>query len=46
VTGSLEKGKFADLIVLDRNLFEVPIEQVSETSVDMTIVGGEVVFER
>lgn len=44
VTGSLEAGKFADLIVLDRNLFEVPIDEVSETKVIMTMVGGKVVY--
>lgn len=43
VTGSLEPGKLADLIVLDQNLFEVPIEDISETRVLMTMVGGNVV---
>lgn len=44
-TGSLEPGKFADLIVLDRNLFEIPPEQISGTQVLMTVVGGKVVYE-
>lgn len=44
VTGSLEVGKFADLIVLDRNLFEIPITEISETKVLMTVVGGKVVY--
>ncbi|MBB3231833.1 amidohydrolase [Halomonas stenophila] len=43
VTGSLEVGKLADLLVLDRNLFEVPAEDISETQVLMTMVGGDVV---
>lgn len=45
VTGSLERGKFADLIVLDRNIFDVPITQVSETKVRLTMVGGKVVYD-
>ncbi len=44
--GSIEEGKLADFIVLDRNIFETPIEALYQTQVDMTLVGGEVVFER
>jgi len=32
--------------VLDRNLFEVPIEQVGDTQVDLTVVRGKWVYER
>ena len=32
-TGSIEPGKLADLIVIDRNLFETPTESISETGV-------------
>lgn len=46
VTGSLERGKFADLIVLDQNILKVPIKRVSDTQVEMTMVGGEVVYEK
>lgn len=46
VTGSLERGKLADLIVLDRNLFEIPADDISETHVLMTMVGGKVVYRR
>ena len=41
-TGSLEAGKAADFIVLDRNIFEVPIEQVGDTRVLLTVVSGAV----
>jgi hypothetical protein len=44
--GSIEAGKLADFIVIDRNIFEIPTEQLMETKVDLTVVGGEVVFSR
>ncbi len=39
-SGSIELGKLADLIVLDRNLFEIPVKQISETKVLLTLFGG------
>ena len=44
--GSIEAGKLADFIVLDRNLFEIPVETIKDTLVDRTVVGGKVVFDR
>jgi predicted amidohydrolase YtcJ len=44
--GSIEVGKVADLAVLDRDYFEVPDEEIKEVEVDLTVVGGEVVWER
>lgn len=43
-TGSIEAGKLADLVVLDRNLFEHPVEEISEARVELTLVEGERVF--
>jgi hypothetical protein len=42
-TGSIEVGKLADLVVLDRNLFELPAEQISDARVVATLFGGRVV---
>jgi len=42
-TGSIEVGKLADLIVIDRNLFEIAPEEISETSVLVTLLGGQLV---
>jgi hypothetical protein len=42
-TGSVEVGKYADLIVLDRNLFDISPQEISDTSVLMTMVEGQVV---
>lgn len=44
--GSIEEGKLADFIVLDRNVFEIPIEEVFRTQVERTVLGGRAVFER
>ena len=44
--GSLESGKFADMIVLDKNLFEINPEQISDTKVIKTIVNGKIVYDR
>jgi predicted amidohydrolase YtcJ len=43
-TGSLEVGKLADLIVLDRNLFDIPAEEIADIQVLLTVVGGKVVY--
>jgi predicted amidohydrolase YtcJ len=44
-TGSLEAGKFADLIVLDRNLFQIKPEEIGGTQVVLTMVGGKAVYK-
>ena len=43
-TGSIEVGKSADFIVLDRNIFRVPVEDISETKVLLTVVSGKEVY--
>ncbi|MDF2678822.1 MAG: amidohydrolase [Brevibacillus sp.] len=43
--GTLEAGKLADLVVLERNLFEVPVDEIPDTKVRLTIVDGNVVYE-
>ncbi|MFN2188411.1 MAG: amidohydrolase family protein, partial [Candidatus Promineifilaceae bacterium] len=42
--GSLVAGKRADLIVLARNLFDIPPEEISAVKVLLTIVDGQVVY--
>ena len=43
-TGSIEAGKLADLIVLDKNLFDIPASEISEARVLLTLFEGETVF--
>jgi predicted amidohydrolase YtcJ len=43
--GSLEVGKLADLIVLDRDLFKIEPSEISKTNVLLTMVGGRIVYE-
>jgi predicted amidohydrolase YtcJ len=45
-TGSIEVGKAADFIVLDRNLFEIPVEDIGDTQVLLTVVEGKTVYEK
>lgn len=44
--GSLEVGKKADLVVLDRNLFETDAYEIHQTRVQMTVVDGQIVYAR
>jgi hypothetical protein len=44
VTGSLEIGKLADFIVLDRNPLTGPAEEIAKTKVLATVIGGAVVY--
>jgi predicted amidohydrolase YtcJ len=46
MTGSLEVGKSADLIVLDRHLFEIPPDELADTRVLATYFEGRIVYER
>jgi len=46
VKGSLEAGKLADVTVFGENILEVPAEEIRDAEVDLTIVGGEVAYER
>jgi predicted amidohydrolase YtcJ len=45
-TGSIEVGKLADIVVLERNLFEVPADELHAVRVMRTIVEGKTVFQR
>ena len=44
--GSIDVGKRADIVVLDRNLFAIPATQINEASVRFTIFDGEIVYRQ
>ncbi len=46
VSGSIEPGKAADLVVLDRNLFARPVEEIALARVDLTFASGRLVHDR
>ena len=43
--GSIERGKLADLVVLDRDYFTVPDEDIKRIRPVLTIVGGRVMHD-
>lgn len=43
-TGSVEIGKYADLIILSENLFDIPTDKISEVKVLTTLLEGKVIY--
>jgi predicted amidohydrolase YtcJ len=43
--GSIQAGKLADLVVLDRDYLTIPANQIKDIKPVMTVVGGRIVFE-
>jgi hypothetical protein len=46
VAGSLTAGKYADFVVLDQDIMSIDAERILDTKVLMTVLGGDVVYER
>ena len=46
IKGSIEPGKLADLVVLERDLMTEPEDRLFDIKVLMTVIGGEIVYER
>lgn len=46
IKGSLTPGKYADIVVLSQDLLTVAEDRIPATTVDMTIVGGEIKYQR
>ncbi len=44
--GSLEPGKLADVVVLSKDILACPDDEILDARVDLTVVGGEVLFQR
>lgn len=46
IKGSITPGKLADITVLSQDIMTIPAEQIPATQVDLTILGGEIVYRR
>ena len=44
ITGSLEPGKAADIVILDRDLFQIPVNQISQAKPVFTITDGKIMY--
>ncbi len=44
--GTLESGKLADIVVLDKNIFEVNHEEIRETKVILTMMDGKIIYQK
>jgi len=43
--GILTKGRYADLVVLSRDIFSAPASDIGKTHAMLTVVGGKIVFD-
>jgi predicted amidohydrolase YtcJ len=46
IKGSIEPGKYADLVVLSADPYRIPQENIEDIQIEMTIVGGKVVYKK
>jgi hypothetical protein len=44
--GSIEPGKLADLVVIDRDILTIPEDQIKDIKVEMTLIHGKVVYRK
>ena len=44
-TGTVEVGKFADLVVLDRDVTTIPVSEIKDAVPQLTLVGGKATFD-
>jgi Predicted metal-dependent hydrolase with the TIM-barrel fold len=46
IKGTITPGKFADLVVLSDDPLKMPLEQIKDLAVEMTIIGGDIVHRK
>ena len=46
IKGSIEVGKLADFTVLDKDIMTIEEDEILDTNIEMTIIGGKVVYSR
>jgi predicted amidohydrolase YtcJ len=42
--GSIEKGKLADLVVWNKDIYEVKVDEMRNLKAEATLVGGKVIY--
>ena len=45
IKGSLEPGKLADMVILDRDILTCPVDDIRDTKVLHTFLGGKTVYK-
>jgi predicted amidohydrolase YtcJ len=45
IKGSIEPGKLADMVVIDKDFLKCPVDEVKDIEALVTIIGGKVVYE-
>ncbi len=46
VKGRIKPGQYADLIILDHDIFTIPTDEIRDITVELTMMGGKVVFQK
>ncbi|MFQ6082333.1 MAG: amidohydrolase [Candidatus Aminicenantia bacterium] len=46
IKGSIKPGKLADIVILSKNLYEIPSKEILDTEVVMTILGGKIIYKK
>ncbi|CAM3610914.1 amidohydrolase [Brevibacillus invocatus] len=46
VKGTISRGKYADMTVYSKNLLEIEVDEILTTEIEMTIIGGEICYQR
>jgi predicted amidohydrolase YtcJ len=46
IKGTIEPGKLADIVMLDKNIFEINPTELWDVKVDFTLVGGNIMYDR
>lgn len=44
-TGTIEPGKFADLVVIDKDIFDIPVKEIGKAAVEATLLQGDAVYD-
>ena len=44
--GSIKEGNFADMVILDQNIFEIEHDKIKDVEINMTFLGGKIVYKK